>query len=336
MNDALFFVYTVDNEKNQVEEVPDIPNSLNEYVTILVKRNSERKNHREYKFNDSEVIPTMLRPIIEEKDKNVIDEVFFHLAQKLLETQDNVIKSHPNTQKPQKGSLIFAYYAEHLLVSKVDFEAFLNTEDYTRITGLPFEKSNEKTVYMEIEDSMFVNIVASDSNPTIANYWTNDFLEMTPINRDEENTRKMFNQIDNFLKKNVKPVSNRDYTDLRNGLVTYFRNNDSFEANSAVDSIVAEDYEPYDEKLDVLTLRGKLQDKIQHAKKVDTQFKINQKMIKARIRNKYQLLDNVELVTNGEIDNVRDTIFAREVNGEKSLIVRGIDDKAYNNFYKGD
>lgn len=336
MEDELFFVYTVDNENNQVEEVAGIPNSLSEYVSILVKRNDERNNHREYKFNDSQVVPTMLRPIIGETDHSVIDEAFLHLAQKLLETQDSVIKSHPNTQKPQKGSLIFAYTGDHLLISKVDFEAFLNTTDFSRITGLPFEKTNEKTVYMTIENSEFVNIIASDSNPTIANYWTGEFLGMSPVNLDVENTKRMFNQIDAFLKRSVKTVSERDYTDARNGLVTYFRNNESFEADRAVDAIIGKSYDPYNNSLDVNDLRGKLADKIRNEKKADTQFKIVPKVIKARIRNKYKLLENVELVTNGEIDNVKETIVAKDFNGEKSLIVRGIDDEAFNTFSEGD
>ena len=114
-----------------------------------------------------------------------------------------------------------------VLIAKVEHKSYFDDIKFDKRTGystddnkmwksclFKFEKNNDEILIQEIK-------VFLDNN---AKYWTENFLELDPMNEDDINTNNAFRALDMVLTRNVKKQYPKDYTTLRNSVICYFRN----------------------------------------------------------------------------------------------------------------
>ena len=110
------------------------------------------------------------------------------------------------------------------LLAKVQHSDFVDDYDFSFKSG--FSKNTKevwKTCIFDIEDLTADVYMAKVYMSHKSNYWWDSFLELKEAKNDEINTTRAFDAIDNCLGRNIRNVSPRDYTILRNATITYFK-----------------------------------------------------------------------------------------------------------------
>ena len=169
-----------------------------------------------------------------------------------------------------------------------------------------------------------------------AKYWTDSFLEIDPMNDDDKNTNNAFKSIEIALTRNIKKCYPKDYTTLRNSVICYFRSKEMFDFDDMYESIF-KSYSPIEMEADVYT--ASVIDKIKKVKesgKFDKQFKINQKIIKAKVKKVYEVNNNIEIKIMDGIENLDEIInsYKDPNTGEKFIRIKTNNDETYNSFKK--
>ena len=155
-------------------------------------------------------------------------------------------------------------------------------------------------------------------------------------NEDDINTNNAFRAIEGVLTRNLRKIYPRDYTTLRNSVICYFRSKDMFNFDDMYETIFY-NYSPVDIEKDVY--KSNVIDKINKIKindKFDNQFKINQKLIKARIQKVYEVNNNVQIKIMDGIDDIDDIInsYKDPRTNEKYIRIKTNNDETYNSFKK--
>ena len=280
--------HTLDPSK----DVPDSQtinelDSLKEYVQILTRNLLESKRLREYHFSSPTLqVRQALESIIVDADR---DTSSLAIAQRLLDKEKDTQESIQHLVKLQKGSLLTCYFTldgiNYCLLSKIDHTEFLGLEELQKYVGLPFEKQVLKAALGVITtDEKVEEMILTDSNQKISNFWWNLFLELTEDRDDVENTTTAFNAIDKFLTQKIKRKSKADYFKLWNKLVEYFRGNSTFDGVD-IPGYITDNHVKIDDDVDLLTLKAGLSAAISNGK-FDSSFNIDLEKIKSRARFK--------------------------------------------------
>ena len=201
-------------------------------------------------------------------------------------------------------------------------------------SGLPIDKKALKTAIIKVTElgtDVEMEITVTDSSSGIAKYWTDEFLEVTEITSDEQNTKNAFNHIEKVLSQNLKKQAPSDYTELRNNLVGYFKTQTAFQYDELINQVFGT-YTFDNPEVSLDDIKEKV-NKLVQKEKFDTHFTLVPSEIKARFKKTYKVSDEIELRTNGHIEGLRHIIKATtNTIGEKILEIKVENDTIYKEF----
>lgn len=345
-------IFVVDYEQEEIRKI-ESKGEFDNYIKGLIKNINENETTRLYKIkretteviNCTKNIMNMCIDNSEEKE-GMFNEYCKNIALKLLnvekETQDRISQLGTSVKK---GSLIevLLYNTESetysFLIAKVEHKSFIDDINFKLRTGystednklwksclFKFENNNDELDIDEIK-------VFLDNN---AKYWTDNFLEIDPMNDDDKNTNNAYKIIESTLNRNIKKLYPKDYTTLRNGVICYFRSREMFNFDEMYESIF-NTYIPIEMEND--TYKAYVKDKIIGIKDkpvFDNQFRINQKIIKAKVKKVYEVNNSIEIKIMDGIENLDEIINSYEdkQTGDKYIRIKTNNEETYNCFKK--
>jgi hypothetical protein len=341
-----FSVHIIDNKSDAPPKIDVSTDDIEQYTNKLFVQSLSAKNRRKYKFQRSSTeVAQIVHGLIGQINDPNIDITFQDkvdtIAQRLLTSQKTYTSKYPNVNAPKVGSLVSILQKREsqidILFSKIDQENFLSIEDSLYKVGLPDNNATQKSCTISFrkvdEKYELIDIVVTDTRPTISKFWSEEFLELLELKDDENNTRESFNRIEQVLTRKVKSKSKRDYTELRNNLVGYYKTKDSFSYDGMIEYVIGK-YKPESEEVSIDSLKKDME-KLRIKNQFDTSFSIRSEVIKSRFKRSYKITEKIELRTSDYIEDLKNVIIAKRNNfGEKVLEIKDINDDVYESFLK--
>ena len=331
----------IDYEGNNIY-TREAPATFDNYVAELISHISGNTSVREFKTRsaETEVIGCIRQILLQRADNEIITTRMNIIAQRLLdkeiEAQHRVARLDTNVQK---GSLIQAllYDEENdiftYLLAKVEHSDFVDDADFTFKSGFSKDKKTFwKSCLIDLPNVEAAEFYAKIYSNTVAKYWSDDFLELDEMVSDESNTSAAFKAIESSLNRNIRKIAPRDHTIIRNAVISYFKNNEHFDYNQMIDSILGR-YQvtdlPYDQLESLKTKLTLLPD----TKKFDRQFTSVPSVINSRIKRLYDVNDGIQIKISDEVRDIEDTIFAyRDADGTKYIKIKTNNELTYKQF----
>ncbi|MFT5004128.1 MAG: hypothetical protein ACI9YH_004936 [Colwellia sp.] len=295
-----YAVFEIDVDKDSYSEV-DLSsindNHLSQFILKLANDTSSNDSSRKATFNSSSYAKSAMEELAEKDSTTKLNE----LARQLLVTEKDFnlrIKHLNNSIRP--GSLIIAKVERSadtfILMAKIEFSSYLARKSFLLETGLPQEKSLTRSCLVKVVNSKIAeNVILAGSNGTIPAYWHRGFLASTFLRDNTINTDQAFKLIESKMSY-IRDLSKEDYIDLRDCLIGYFKGNKLFNFDELTENLT-EKFTPESTKVDLNKLKAKLQ-VLKKQDKFDGSFEIDKSQVKARVRKKYTLDHDIELVTN--------------------------------------
>ena len=296
-------LHYIDHVNNSITK-KDISNqgtkALEEYTTKLIQDIQIRASKRTFEFQRE---TTEVRSSLNDFCNDIFDDAAETNAKRLLSSEINAQKAISQMGVTiQKGSLFQAVLnlekgTKLVIIAKADHDTYLDEESYEVSEGLPWTKKMFKSFFIKIKsDGTLSNVVISDTNDKVAEYWWKTFLELGVVRTSSENTKKMLGHILRPINR-IKDDFPADHEELRNSALGYFQSQSDFSLDNFMKTIF-DNYLPKDPKLD---LDKKIKSKIESISKkldVDTQFDIDRKEVKQRRTRKLGLNIGIELILN--------------------------------------
>lgn len=302
-----YSIYDIDvNEKNckRVNLDSHADTDLLKFLKSVAANTRTSSSKRQASFTEHSQVKLALESVVknENREKNSL-----RIAEILLEAEivyEKIIQRL--NKKLKKGSLVITIFTmgniRLLMLSKIDFEKFLEKDTLESKLGLPEEKALLKSCLIEIEvNSMVENILLADSNGAIAKYWWDEFLKSSLTFTDKENTQKAFSTLEQIISR-VKNESPEDHRDLRNNLISYFKTSKSYDNEKMISHVIG-DFQPQSKNIDIEIIRKKLTEVPERAK-FDGNFEIDPKEVRAKAKKSYDLGNDIELITRSGTDNI--------------------------------
>lgn len=320
-------LYQIDHENNLVKERDALAegNQLSEYISILLKSVVKSNSKREFSFTSN---LTQVRASLDQMISNSFGNATKGNAVRLLEKERQAQEKISHLRSDiQRGSLFQALVQDesekNIIICKADHEEILDEVDLQIRSGLPMRKGLYKAMLVKFSnDNQIKNVFVYDTNPSMAKYWWQDYLELSEIYTPSYNTER---SLDIILKKGIEPLKDKygeDYQVLRNSLVGYFRNQEEFDINQYVESELT-NYTPIDPNLPKNRLIEKI---IEFPEKhnFDIRFPVDNGSIKKRkITQKIKLADSIDLILNDYVDNIREIVSSEtDQEGNKYLKIK--------------
>lgn len=287
----------------------------------------EKNNAKKYTFFDDDVqMSSISLDIFNSKDNlEYGNDIFQANVEKIV---NRFIRSEISTEERENFytiencSFIISLYEENedfgLFIGKFDALEFYEQTSLEKTQGFSTKKNQRyykiSLVLFEEKDntvSQSLKILESSSSA----YWASTFMEARELTSDELNTKKAFVHLDNYLSANFKKESPQDYREMRNTLISEFRNNTVFKLTDIVDKVFSLE-SPQSDPTKIANVKDRTL-KSFTTKTIDSQFSIVQKVVKARMSKKYVVNDDVTLNnTTGLTDSIS---LAKNGNGDDVL-----------------
>lgn len=302
-----YSIYDIDIKEGTHDNINLQLNSDHDLLKFLKNVASKTRtstSKRQATFTLNSFVKVGLEKVLANDDRSLNSK---NIAKILLESEEKyAVKVEQLNRELKKGSLVITIFtmgdSKLLMLSKIDFEKFLEKGTLQSTLGLPEEKALLKSCLIEVNgDKLGDTLLLADSNGSIAKYWWDEFLKSTLTFTDKENTRKAFSTIEQSI-SNVKNISPNDHRDLRNNLVSYFKTSNNYNHEEMIERVLG-DFEPENEKVDISKLKEKL-NKIPEKGKFDGNFEIDSKEVRARAKKVYDLGNDIELITRSGTDNI--------------------------------
>jgi len=343
--------YSIDIESDEVTHNDDqfFLQNVKQFVEEKMSNLYFSDSNRQYKIKDNTTqVITNIQKMVESSTAQERTEFGESIAKRLLNKEKDVqSKIAQLDQDVQKGGLILTHFKKdeikYCAIVKIHYIDFYEENTFEEQRGLPKKHVILKTSICKVNDGLidedfFLSDSTKPKGQGAAKFWWDDFLELKPLINDTENTKKAFTKVDELLKKEFKEDL-ASYWYFRNNLVSYLRAEEQFVFNTMIErTIGALDIEPLDDKEESEIIRYKqaLEEKIKSVqikdskRQFDTEFTIDKKEVKARIKRKINLLSNVDLDIRGEIEDFNNTIIPSIDNEKKCLKI--YTDKGYDAF----
>src|SRR5690606_15150566 len=231
--------------------------------------------------SDTTEIPTLIGKILaisESDDPDVYTQYTKAIANRLHRKEVDSDSKNNLRVDLLKGILVISLVkfdndTQKMIISKADYNEFLDVLSYKKRQGFPIKKKIYKAFVADIDnESVITKVAVYDTNSVFTVYWYRDFLELKEVHTDEYNTEKAFNLIETKIITSLKKKSKQDYIELWNATVRYFRIKPEFAIDDYVNEIIAA-HVPFDENLDVNDLGKKTKNQFQRLE-LDTKFTI--------------------------------------------------------------
>lgn len=318
-------LFKVDIKENKISR-PKFKESdnLDAYLNEILNTVSLEEGDREYKFQDgSKTISSSLLKIIDHTELDLTCET---IAKRLLEKEIDAQKKIVHLKKEiQKGILIIAHIKildeKKIIISKADYDEFIEDISGDLRSGLPIKKKIFKAFIVNIsDDSKFLKLVTFDNNTKVASYWWKEFLELTVVRDDEENTKNAFSAIEMKILNPIKKKFKQDYLHLWNATIAYFRGDNEFDMAYYTNEIIG-NYKPFNVELDIYDLTKKC-NKLSSQNSFDNKFTKVPSAVKSRFKNVINLTNEIDLHIKHDVANVSKTFKPYEDADGKYLMIR--------------
>lgn len=331
-------IFNIDTLNNKVIALnkSDYGTDFNEYLKGLISIITEGSG-RSFNFErETTEIRSLISEIIKKTDFNSIAEI---ASNRLLNCEITTQKVIEKLGKEiQKGILVHAILEDGInnqyVICKADHSEFIKDEDYKLAKGLPIKKKVFKAfIASYTNENIIQKVLVYDTNQVMAKYWWKDFLELSEIYSDADNTIKAFDAIDKGVFTKIKKDYPRDYLYLRNGTVRYFRANETFRMQDFIENGIG-DYHPENPALNIAKIKSDIAE-LPLKKHFDERFSIIRPMLTARILTKIALTPDIDLHLKQDINNLRHIIFPEKgPDGTKYVKIR-VSDEGFNNLMPG-
>ncbi|WP_423737178.1 hypothetical protein [Chitinophaga caseinilytica] len=326
---ALFKIDIQDKEALSVP-LPERTEDLKSYIIDLLDKIIANPDKKGFEFeSETTEIRSLINKIlvVEDHDIDKYNEYCLTIANRLHRKEIESDRRNNLQVDLIKGiaviSLVkFDNNIRKLIISKSDYNEFLDVQSYNRRQGFPIKKKIYKAFVAEInEDNEIIKVAVYDTNSVFTVYWYRDFLELKQVHTDEYNTDKVFNIIETKILTPIKKVSKRDYIDLWNATVRYFRIKPEFSLDGFVGEIFT-GHVPFDDRVDTKDLASKTRKQFEKGG-FDSQFGIVAKIISKRFKKSISLTPQIDLNLKEGIQNLKGTIQRfKEGNGNKWIMIR--------------
>ncbi|MBU2884863.1 nucleoid-associated protein [Gilvimarinus agarilyticus] len=328
-------LHYIDHVNNKISK-KDISNqgteALAEYINKLIEDIKLRASKRTFQFqSETTEVRRSLSNFFNEEYSDATEINAMRLLRSEISAQQAI--DHLGVSI-QKGSLFQAIVnldarKKLVIIAKADHDTYLDEESYEVREGLPWTKKIFKSFFITINsDEILSNVVVSDSNEKVAEYWWKTFLELEVIRTSSENTKRMLGHILRPINR-IKKDFPADYEELRNAVLGYFQSHSDF----SLDHLISTIFDRYDQVNPSLDYDQKIKSKIDLISKktdVDTLFDIDRQEVKQRRTRKLGLNTGIELVLK-EYNKQNITATVDEENN-KYIQIRS--DLGYNTFSK--
>lgn len=345
--------YSIDTENDVVthNEEQDFLDNVKAFVEEKMSNLYFSDSNRQYKIKDRTTqVLTNIKSIIETDE--IAERVTYGeiIANRLLSKEKDVqTRIAQLEQDVQKGGLILTCFEQdsvkYCAIVKIHYIDFYEEVTFEEQRGLPKKHVILKTSICKlngntIDESFFLSDSTKPKGQGAAKFWWDDFLELTPLINNTENTKKAFTKVDDFLKNEFKEDL-ASYWYFRNNLVSYLRSEEQFVFNTMIERTTGSlDIEPLDEKSEeeIQEYREEFETKIRAVqikdgkREFDTEFTVDKKEVKAKIKRTIPLITNVDLNIKGEIPDFKTNIIPIIERGKKCLKI--YTDSGYNEFKK--
>jgi len=330
-------IFKIDIDQEEVQNIDssdyglELENYLRELFQIVISGSSGRQFH--FDRETTEVRSQISRIIANENFSDISNIIAKRLLDSEHTAQEGVAKLGITIQKGiVVQALITDNQVKKFIICKADHNEFLNEINYRTTRGLPVKKKAFKAFVCTLNEGNIVdNVLVYDTNPSETKYWWKEFLELTMVFSDEDNTEKAFNAIDKGVFTKMRNDHPLDYTYLRNSTVKYFRSNDTFEIQDFLDSAIG-NYIPVDSTLNIDQLKSKIRELPSKSRSpFDNQFNIVKEKIKARFQNTVKLTNQIDLRFKEDIPNI-DTVVMAEQAADGTKYVKIKSEEGYRYF----
>lgn len=316
-------VATPHNISTEAEEL------RNWVITLALK--IDKGNGKLFKFSsDSVEVANCMNRVLTEGDEDAAQAI----ANRLLRAEKIKQLKIGKLADIQRGSLLVLHFSlegsDKFLLAKVDVMPILDTSDYKKHTGLPYEKHIFKTCLISLEAGEEHSLIVSDNVRTFSEYWWQDFLDSVELSSDEKNTDICFSSINSVLKRKLNANFKQDYTELFNDMVGYFRTKSSFDMDDFIENVI-DRHEPSDEKIKLVEIKDKIVS-LPESKGFDKSFLIVKEIIKAKFKRKIPLSDSIDLIIKNDVAKIASTITAFTENNRKYIRIES--EEGYLHFSK--
>lgn len=310
-------LYKIDLSQKAATEKPDYLNNDNfkKYIIELLNQIGKKEPERLYKFKSdfTEVRGLMTKILAENEYVASCQTIANRLLNKEIVAQIDLDKKKLGTEI-QKGMLIISLIrmtddALKLIISKVDYDEFISEMTGEIESGLSLRKKVYKAFVCELNNAFQIcKTLIFDTNKRTSGYWWDKFLELDVVTTNEENTTRAFDAIETTILKPLNQKHKADYFNLWNSTIRYFRATEEFSIEDYIQNCIG-DYLPYDETLNIETLKTKIRELPQtHKEPFDSRFEIVKSKITKRLKNTIKLTDQIELHLKQDIPNKESTI----------------------------
>ncbi len=317
---------------------------LGNFISSIIERRLKGKGIRAFKKkDDSTTVISNLKEILKEKGSQ--GDSIQKIADHLIEKEQDVDETYSKTiEKKGEEKTIFSVkrgllvqalqqYDGNLyyLLAKIEYDKFIEEDVWEMRMGLPLEKHVLKSCLFKIEEKTITDdIRVYDSNPSIARYWWDDFLELDEKRTDEENTRRVERVLENELAKLIENVSYFDHSDLIDRLRQYYRTHRYFDFEEMINEVF-NTYKPKNKKIKMEKVIDSLRS-LPEKKKFDLRFPLIHDQLRDKIRFIFNPHDKIELHLKDYLENLKNIIKTEiDESGDKWLKIR-IDDRTYKRF----
>mgnify|MGYP003610345762 CR=1 FL=1 len=307
-------IFRIDFHQSSVDTIDqaEFPADFTTYLEGLINLMTSGVSGRTFRFDrDTTEVRGQLGEIMEGNDFSVIATT---IATRLLSIEQKAQEqiAHMGTEI-QKGIIVQALINDNdvskFVICKADHNEFLNEISFTLSRGLPIKKK----IFKGFICSLYSNKTLRDNlvyDQQLSKYWGNDFLELTKVHSDEDNTQNAFDAIDKSVLIKLKSKHPQDYMHLSNSNIQYFRGNENFDMNNYIASMF-DNYLPFDDTLDMEKVKKEVRDLPTKSKKqFDEQFPIIKKQIKKRFIKDVSLTPQIELHFKEEIPDLENVVTA--------------------------
>lgn len=328
MNILSNHLYKIDINSQEVSPASfEDSQNLDSYIMELLETITSEDGDREYEFELGSIsMKTYVENFVLDME---IEQTCLTIAERLLtkETDAQEKIKHLN-KRIQKGILIISYVKmtdseKKLIISKADYNEFLQELTGNVTNGLPLQKKIYKVFVANITKTNEVDLISKlltyDRNTTPATYWWKEFLELAVVRNNDENTNRAFKAIEKEVLRPIDKKHNQDFLYLWNATIAYFRGEGEFCIDHYRNEIIG-NYQPFDSSLSITDLKTKCAT-LPKKYEFDKKFTKSPKVVTKSFKKKLILTDEIDLVLKHDIANITKVFKPyKDVDGEYIMI----------------
>lgn len=305
-----FTAHPIEHEKKKATQQAFAKDAeLDTYLEGLVEWAYGAQDVRQFKFAQSTTeVRVCLQNVIAGKPLPPQAAI---VANRLLRKETERLKTVEHLSGVHVGMLLQATFTNAgtsgILLAKVDFSEFLGRDDFRSRHGIDKKHRLLKFCLVEFSQQKTIQLVqVGDTNPTIARFWWDEFLELTEERTNNFNTETAFAIFDKFLARKLKKDYPKDHVELHNEVLKRFKRPQPFKFTEFLDGVF-DNYQPHHAGLNTEALKKEalaLLDK----KKFDANFTIVPEAVSKRFKSTYKLTPQIDVTVDGALDSLSDTI----------------------------